>query len=460
MIRALQVIHNSPARRNAAGSLKIQASQRLARVATLVAAAAILDPIPFAALAIALALTDLVRAALLAYDVSAVRLLSSGGDPGSILGSHLGAKIVVGIGGTLAILTLSTFAYGQATTVLVLVASLGTLPYGVASLLLVRRQVAFQLGSAAPMVIAGSFGGAAAALVGLVVSHEPLAVSMGLVAGDVLVLAVLAAGLRNASPVPAAEIGAVIRRTWTLLVMQLAYIGEFRAGAIVLGAAGAAVAVGEYTVASRVAEGMVILAAALTASSLPLMGSAFGRGDHLELAQTVGRAYRLSLMAAAPPVALLALSAPVWVAVVFPRYPGAAQTFLPVGLTVIIYFASTQTTAFLNASHRDRLAALSASLGLAAAAAGSWWLAAAGAIGVALARLVGESLRLSIETAAIVKLGRYVTGSMVTAWVSIAPFVVVIVMLAILGWSPPLAVAGVAVTLATGAVAMRQQGIA
>src|SRR4051794_39627890 len=91
MSRSIAAVRGTPARRNSAGSLVIQASQRSARLITVVAAAAILDPTPFAAFALALALTDLVRSTLLAYDVSAVRLLSRGEGQSTIIGSHLGA---------------------------------------------------------------------------------------------------------------------------------------------------------------------------------------------------------------------------------------------------------------------------------------------------------------------------------------------------------------------------------
>jgi O-antigen/teichoic acid export membrane protein len=454
VIRLLPAVRGTPARRNSAGSLVIQGSQRLARIATIVAAAAVLDPVHFAALAVALALTDIVRAALLAYDVSAVRLLSAGGDAGDVMGTHLGAKLVVGLLGTLAIVVFSAIAYGADTTWLVVVTSLGVLPSSVASLLLARRQVDFRLGSAASTVLAGSLIGAVTAVLGLVVTHEAVAVAAGLSFGDILIFLTLAPGLREARRVGAAQIRRVIQRAWTLLVMQLAYIGQFRVGTVILGAAGTAVAVGEYTVASRLAEGMVILAAAVTASSLPLMGGAFAQDDTASLRRTMSRSYRLSLLAAAPPVALLTLSAPIWIAILFPRYPGAADVFIPVGLTVVVFFASSQTTAYLNASHRDRIAAMSASVGLAVAIIGSWWLVALGAFGVAVARLVAELVRLAIETAAIARVAGYLMRSMGAAWVAISPVVAVIVAPAVLGWSIPLAVLGGAVVVLSGALGL------
>lgn len=453
-IRVRSAIQGTPARRNSAGSLVIQGGQRVSRIVTIIASAAFLEPIPFAALAVALALTDIVRSALLAYDVSAVRLLSGVGDAPGVVGTHLGAKVIVGLLGTLVIVGFSALAYGPGTTGLVVVLSLGVIPSGVASLLLVQRQVQFRLASAAALVTACSVIGAVVAIVGLAVSHQAIAVAGGLVSGDVLVFIMLAPGLRVARRVRFGEIRDVIGRTWTLLVMQLAYIGQFRIGTIVLGAAGTAVAVGEYTVASRLAEGLIIFAAAVTSSSLPLMGGAFAQNDMTTLRRLMIKSYRLSLLAAAPPVAFLTLSAPVWISLLFPRYPGAAVAFIPVGLTVVVFFANSQTTALLNASHRDRIAAVSASVGMAVAFAGSWWLVMFGAVGVGVARLGAELMRLAIETAAIVRVARYLTRAMGAAWIAIAPLLAVVLAPAVLGWSIPVVAIGSATGLVFSALAI------
>ncbi len=444
-IRRLSDVHDTPARRNSAGSLAILGSQRLARVATIVAAAAVLDPARFAGLAVALALTDIVRAGLLAYDISAVRALTAGGDKAAVMGAHVAAKLLVGLLGTAAIIVLSSIAYGADTTVLIVVTSLGSIPGSLAYLLLARRQVDFRLGSAAAVVTTTSAIGAGLAIVGLLVTDSPISVAAGLAMGDILMFVALAGGLREARRVPLGQIGALIRRTWTLLLMNLAYVGQFRVGIVVLGAVGSAVAVAEYTVASRIAEGLVILASALTASSLPMMGAAFAGADTLAVRQTMGRVYRLSLFAAAPMVAALTLTAPLWIAVLFPRYPGAAEVFIPVGLTVIVFFANSQTTAFLNASHQDRSAALSATVGLLVAIVGSVWLVALGAIGVAVARLVAEVTRLAIETATIARVADYFITQIATAWVAIIPILAVVVAPAVVGWSIPVVVLGAAV---------------
>jgi O-antigen/teichoic acid export membrane protein len=405
----------------------------------------VLDPTRFAGLAVALALTDIVRAALLAYDISAVRSLTAGGEKAAVMGAHLAAKFLVGLIGTAAIIVLSGLAYGVDTTLLVVVTSLGSIPGSLAYLLLARRQVDFRLGSAAAIVTVTSAIGAGLAIAGLLLTDTAVSVAAGLAIGDILMFAALAGGLREARRVPFSEVSALIRRTWTLLLMNLAYVGQFRVGIVVLGALGTAVAVAEYTVASRIAEGLVILASALTASSLPMMGAAFAGADTVAVRQTMGRVYRVSLLAAAPMVAVLTLTAPVWIAILFPRYPGAAEVFIPVGLTVIVFFANSQTTALLNASHQDRIAALSATVGLLVAIIGSVWLVALGAVGVAVARLVAEIARLTIETATVARVAGYVMRSIAAAWVAIIPVLVVVVAPAVVGWSIPVIVLGTAI---------------
>jgi O-antigen/teichoic acid export membrane protein len=428
-------IARTPARRNAVGSLVIQASQRLARIGTIIGAAAVLAPDRFAALAIALALTDIVRSALLAFDVSAVRLMAASDGRPRIMGTHLWAKVAVGVVGSVLILAFGIAAFDLATTQLILVLSVGTTPAGVAGLLLVRRQVDFQLGAAAARMAFASALGAGLALAAAWTTGDPLAVAAGLTVGDVVGLALLSSVLTAMARPTVREIGQTIRAAWTLLVMQIAYIGQFRAGTVILGVFGLVVAVGEYTVAARVAEGLVIGAAALTSSSYPLMGDAASRGDNAGLGATAAWTFRVSVWSATVIVALLAVSCPVWLAVVFPRYPGAAAVFPLVGLTVILYFASSQTSALLNASHRDRAAAGSAIVGVALAALGSWWLVAVGAVGAALARLGGDVARVAIESAATAPVAVVLARTMTRTWLELSPLLAGIALFAVAGWS-------------------------
>jgi uncharacterized membrane protein len=133
--------------------------------------------------------------------------------------------------------------------------------------------------------------------------------------------------------------------------------------------------------------------------------------------------------------------------------------YIPVGITVIAYFATSQTTAFLNASHRDRTAVASAVAGVAGASLGSWWLVGAGAIGVAFARLAGELIRLAIETATMARGTASVARSMAADWVSVAPVVAVAGMLLLTGWTTGAVLVGVGVTAAWAAVAVRRARI-
>lgn len=443
MRQIAEATRGTPARRNSAGSLVIQGSQRLGRVITIIPAAAVLEPPAFAALAVAVALTDLVRTAMLAYDISAVRLLTAGRDPREVSESHLGAKLVVGTTGSAIILVLAWAVYGAESFTLALLATIGTIPAGIASLLLVRRQVRFELGSAMRLVVLGSTIGALIAIAGVVITRDASAVVAGLAIGDIFVFASLASEMRGWRLASTARIAEVIRRAGTLLAMQLSYIGQFRIGTVILGAFGTSVAVGEYTVASRIAEGLVILAAALTASSLPLMGLTLSREGTEGMMRVAIRSYGLALLAAAPMVAILAISAPTWIALLFPRYPGAAHVFVPVGLTVVAFFASSQTTAFLNASHRDKLAALSATAGLIAATAASLGFVALGAFGVAAGRLLGECTRLAVETVAVNSVTRPLARAMFRAWLTMSPAVAAILAPLVLGWTVPVALVGV-----------------
>ena len=114
--------------------------------------------------------------------------------------------------------------------------------------------------------------------------------------------------------------------------MQLAYIGQFRVGTIVLAAVGSAVAVAEYAIASRVAESLIILAAALTASSLPMIGAAHARNERLGLTSIFERSYSVGIRIIAPSVAVLVLAAPLWIGILFPHYPDVGTSTGIVGL--------------------------------------------------------------------------------------------------------------------------------
>jgi O-antigen/teichoic acid export membrane protein len=428
MRRRALALGDGAARQNSVGSMLIQGSQRLSRVIPLIVAAAVLPPPSFATLALALALTDIVRGALLAFDVGAVRAMAGGEDAIRVVRANLDAKTLAGSLGLLVAAVVADFVYGFDTLVLVLVSGTGMLFSSYAGTFLAREQASLALRTVSIRVVLASGISAVLALALLWVTDLALGVVLGLAIGDTVLLALVGRGHRWTRPAWHAAV-ALIRARARLVVMQLAYIGQFRVGTIALATVGSAVAVGEYTVASRIAEGMVMLAAALTATSLPLMGAAFASKQRLRLADVFERSYRLALAVITPSMAVLVLAAPLWIPILFPRYPESGVPFAIVGLAVVIFFASSQTTALLNATHIDTAASRSAVAGLVVSVLCSVTLLPFGAAGVASARVAGELTRLLIEAAAIVRdldlaratlLHPWIAGSVVIAGATLA----------------------------------------
>jgi O-antigen/teichoic acid export membrane protein len=228
---------------------------------------------------------------------------------------------------------------------------------------------------------------------------------------------------------------ALVSDSRQLLVMQLAHIGQFRAGTIVLAAFGSAVAVAEYTVASRLAEGLVIVAGAVTASSLPLMGAAHAQDVHAGVSRLFARSYRTSILLVGPLIAGLVVTTPIWIALV-PRYPDAGSSMAIIGLAVIIFFASSQTTALLNATAQDHAASRSAVAGLTVSVLASLPLARFGAVGVAWARVAGELVRQVAEVSAARDL-RIARWAFVRPWLEIVPLLGGIGLALLTRWQPP-----------------------
>lgn len=428
------------------GSLVIQGSQRLARIVTIVAAAALLTPASFAALAVALALTDLVKGALLAFDVGAVRLLSSGAEARTVIRANLDAKIVAGLAGFALVAAVAALVYDPTTFWLVVISGAGGLAASLGSTFLVRRQAVLSLGPVSPRVAAASIAGTALAVLLVRLTDDAVGIVVGLTIGDALLLASVVDDHEWQRPNWGAGL-ALIRARRSLLVMQLSYIGQFRVGTMILALFGSAVAVGEYTVASRIAEGMVVLAAALTASSLPMMGAVYAREDFVGLANLFNRSYRVGLLVIAPVVGALVVVAPIWIGILFPRYPGAGPAFAIVGLAVIIFFASSQTTALLNATHRDRAASWSAVVGLITSVLGSISLVSLGGVGVALARGGGELVRLFVEATAGVRDLGIQPVLLLRPWFAVSPVLVGAAIAVTGNWQAPLVWIAAAVVL-------------
>ena len=444
--RALRALEG-PARQNALGSFLIQGSQRLSRVAAIIAAAALLTPASFAALAVALALTDMVRGGLLAFDVGAVRLLARGDQASNVVRDNLYAKIVAGSAGLAFVGGFAVLVYGSLTFWLVVISGAGVLAASFGSTFLVVRQAALSLRPVSPRVAAASMVGTALAVILVWLTSRAVGVVVGLAIGDGLLLVLVRGRYDWRRPRWRAAV-ALVRARRSLLVMQLAYIGQFRIGILILASVGPAVAVGEYAIASRIAEGLVILAAALTASSLPLMGAAYARDRGAGLASIFDRSYSVGLWAIAPLVAALVVAAPIWISILFPQYPDAGQPFAIVGLAVIIFFASSQTTALLNAAHRDRAASLSAVAGLIISVFGSVSLVSLGAVGVAWARVAGELVRLLVEAAAGIHDLGIRSALLLRPWLAASPVIVGAALAASADWQPPFILIAVLIVVA------------
>lgn len=440
--------------KNILGSLLIQASLRLSRFIVIVVAAALLTPPAFATFVLTLAMTDLVRGGLQAFDVGAVRLLAAGQDSTDVIQSGLEAKCLAGSIGLALLAAIAWAVYGADTAWLVGVSGLGTLAASFGSSFLVQRQADLALHVISLRVAIASAVGTAVAIAAVWATRSAVWSVLGTAVGDALLLAALYA--RHAWRAPALGPGlAVIRKSQQLLVMQLAYIGQFRAGTIVLAAAATPIAVGEYSIASRFAEGLIIIAVALSASSLPMIGAAHARNEPGVLASIFEKSYGAGLRLTAPVIGALALSAPLWNDVLFPQYPGLGPVFAVAGYGVIIYFASSQTTALLNATHRDEAASLSAVAGMLTSIAGLFILTPFGALGAAWARVAGEAVRLIIEaTTAVRDLGVHVSA-LARPWLAISPVLIGIAIAMGGGWtSPSIWIAVAAVLLGSSGVSL------
>jgi O-antigen/teichoic acid export membrane protein len=435
IIARLRFFAGRPARQNAFGSLLIQGSQRLSRLAVIIAAAAWLTPASFAALAVALALTDLVRGTLMAFDVGAVRLLSSGRDVRAVVQASLDAKTLAGFAGLVLATALAVVISAADTVWLIAVSGLGTLATSFAASFLVERQARLALHSATSRVVAASVVGSALALILVWLVRNPVGVVTGLTIGDVLLLALVSAGHGWRPPAWRVAL-AEAREHGRLMVIQLAHIAQFRVGTIILTALGSTVAVAEYSIASRMTEGLILIAAALTSSSLPLMGAAHTQDDRAGLSSVFDRSYDAGVRAVAPLVAGLVLAAPIWIAILFPLYPSVGAPSAIVGLAVMVFFASSQTTALLNAAHRDRAASWSAVGGLSASVLASISLVSFGAVGVALGRVIGEFVRLLVESAASVRGLEIRPSALVRPWFAVSPILFGAAIAVVGNWDP------------------------
>ncbi len=401
-----------------------------------------------------LALTDLVKGSLQAFDVDAVRRLSRGEEADGVVRGSLDAKLLAGSTGVLALAVTAWVMYDAGTTWLVIASGAGALAASLSASLLVRYQASLALQRVSGRIGAASIAGAVLAALAAWTTESAAATIIAAAVGDALPLVVVWHEHRWSRP-GWRDATAVIGRCRELLLMQFAYISQFRVGTIALAAAGTPVAVGEYGIASRLAEGFIIIAGALTASSLPMIGAAHARNDSAGLAAIFERSYGAVLALLAPIVGILGLTAPIWIDVLCPRYPGVGPPFVIVGVAVMILFGSSQTTALLNATHRDRAASQSAVLGLVASSVALFWLVPLGAVGVAWARVAGELTRLVIESAAVIRDLGIRTTVVVRAWLTVAPAVAGLAVVVAWRWQTPYVWIAAAAVLA-GSAGLRQ----
>lgn len=416
--------------RNFLGSLSIQASQRLSRLLILVIAGMWLETDGFAVLAIALALADLGRAALLSFDVAAIRELAAGNPSDAVIGPRVIGKCVLGV--VIAVVTsaASLVIYGPPAAAAVFVLGIGLVPASLATLWLIPLQVELRLETVAVRVAIASglailFGGLGAA------TGSVLGVAVAVSLGDVLMFGIIFVTMRLRLRWTRESALSALRESPALMAMQLAYIGQFRVGTLVLGVTATAQAVGDFTVAARAAEGVVILSTALIASSFPMMADARSRNARIELTARFSDAYRVSLIVSSIVLAVLTMGAPLWLPIVFPKFPGALAPFAATSIAVILFFANGQTTTLLNAVRADRIAATSAGTGLLLTTILSIPLSiGAGALGAAIARVMGELWRLLIETAWIRRLRLVGPASVLQGWIVAGPVIAFLLLIA------------------------------
>ena len=203
-----------------------------------------------------------------------------------------------------------------------------------ATLWLIPLQVELRLETIALRVAIAS---ALAVLLGALgaTTGSVLGVAVAVSLGDMVMFGIIFATIRHRLRWTWDSLLSALRESPALMAMQLAYIGQFRVGTLVLGATATAQAVGDFTVAARAAEGVVILSTALTASSFPMMADARSRNAGIELARRFTDAYRVSLVLSAMLLALLTLGAQLWLPIAFPRFPGALEPFAVTSIAVI-----------------------------------------------------------------------------------------------------------------------------
>jgi O-antigen/teichoic acid export membrane protein len=433
----------------------LQGGLRLARLLSLAVAAYVLDTAGFAAVAIALALTDLARASLLAFDVSAVRARAGSPHGAATMEALTGAKSFMAVLLAMASIAIGLVLYGPLVAVIAAILSIGVVPGVLASLWMVPTQVDLRLLSMSPAVLLAAAITVVASTLGAATGGS-IGFAVGLLLGEVALCGLVSIRVRYMPDLRPSRLYPVLAESPRLMLQQLGYAGQFRFGTLVLGLVATPLAVAEYSIASRLAEGLVILSTAITATSYPLMARARASGGPDAVVTRFVSSYWLAVGTSVTLVCLLILSVPIWLGVLFPTYPGAAIPFALVGVAVTLFFASGQTTALLNTWQQDTAAAGAAVLGLCVNVVGTLLLASpVGAIGVAASRLAGEAARLGWETFTVGHTGPAEVGRAWAAWVVFGPLLVTTAVAVASDWAVGVSILATVVGCTVAAIAGR-----
>jgi O-antigen/teichoic acid export membrane protein len=190
-----------------------------------------------------------------------------------------------------------------------------------------------------------------------------------------------------------------------------------------------------------------------------MMATALSRGDQRLAGGIFDRTYAIALLGSTLMVGGLAVLVRLWLSIVFPRYPGAGFSFVLVGIAVILFFVSSQTSALLNAEHRDRAATASSQSGLVVTIIGTLVLAPCGAVGVSAARILGEATRHLFEIVAIARSHSGSVGGAMASWFVAVPVIAMAIVAGLDQWHTQLTgFAVIAGLLATGGAAWLTRG--
>lgn len=128
---------------------------------------------------------------------------------------------------------------------------------------------------------------------------------------------------------------------WLLAAIVMLY---FRLDVFMLNAMRGSEAVGQYALAARIAEGMLILALAISASSFPRLASMVGAGETVRLHTTFRKVYGLSLASGAATAVALGLLLPILLPKFLPAYAEAAFLGVVLVWAVAFMFVNVQTS--------------------------------------------------------------------------------------------------------------------